>query len=305
MPNRNKWLPVAAVLGGVALCAMALALILNRGDVERLDAAALTGATVSTSSAPGSSSSTRPARAVAPAAAPRVTLAVNGSREARVTRGWPALVTVTLFHPAELSRSNATDAIPVKGRSGAWPTSIRLSIRDARGAAVEWPLQPAGSAPADVSLSRGNPAAAEWVLSPQQTAALPEGNYELVAELDAPDGVRAGPSVPVDVMVEQPPPTLDARQQPEMHMTTAEYHFARGDVPAAGASLDQLLAQQPAHVTALARKAELLAAQNQFDEALDFCAKAIDAHLAHAQGNEPPHGLLMLQRDLLDAARKD
>jgi hypothetical protein len=308
MRDKRNWLALAAVIGGVGFCAMVLSLVLNRGDDGGTGGVATTRAASTTSSSAwssGASPSTAHANAVAGAPAPKITLTVNGSREAGVTRGWPAVVSVALFHPAELSRSSATDAIAVKGRSGDWPSSVRVSVRDARGAGVEWPLQPAGSAPADVTIARSSPATADWVLSPEQTAALPEGQYELVAELDAPDGVRAGPSVPVNVTVRQPPPTLDARQQAELHLTTAEYHFARGDATAAGAALDQLLAQQPTHVTALARKAELLATQDRFDEALEFCAKAIDAHLARATGDEPPHGLLALQRDLLDAAHRD
>ncbi len=318
MPEKRTWPKALALLGAAALCFAMISLVLNRGDRKRPltpapDAPMTAASGAGPSTGPATAPSTNAAAPVAGAggAAPKVSLTVNGSRRAQVTRGWPVIVRATLLHPADFSRSAAVDPITVTGRGGsAWTSSIRLSVRNERGGgggAVEWPLQPPGPAPTSVTVARRSPASADWYLTPEQTALLPEGDFALVAVLETPGGAASSPSVPVELEVRAAPAAPQPHEQAEMHLLVANYHFLRGDAASALAELDRLLAAQPSHVTALALKAELLASQNRFDDALAACAKAIDAHLEQSPGNgdEPPHDLLQLQRDLMRAGFKE
>jgi tetratricopeptide (TPR) repeat protein len=229
---------------------------------------------------------------------------VNGAREASVVRGWPVVIRATILHPAVFATSQPDGPIVITGKQGPWTAAVRVIVRDMKGNETTWPLEAAGSAPAQATLRKDEPLTADWVLSPDRSAGLPEGSFEIAAVLHAPGGVASSLAVPAEVTVQHAPAALDDEQQADLHLITANYHFTRGDPTAAGAELDRLLAKNPSHVTALALKAELLASQNRFDEALESCGKAIDAHLEHSDGDEPPHALLALQRDLLEAAEK-
>jgi hypothetical protein len=235
--------------------------------------------------------------------APILSIAVNGAGAAETFQGWPLVVQARLLHPRAYETGPDIAPLTLTAREGPWPSAVRLEVVNVRGEAVAWPFRAEG--PADAALTLGPAAGADlaWQLTPEQTEKIAEGDYRVVAVLEAASragawkGTVRSPAVPVAVRKEPSP--LSPPQDEEKHLLLAGQAVLAGDGDAALWHVDQLLARQPRSIGGLAFKADVLTAVGRKKEALRLYEQAVDAfYEKHPDAEEPPGDLLMKWKTL-------
>jgi hypothetical protein len=243
--------------------------------------------------------------------APKVWIAANGSSAGEIVRGWPLLLEAGIFHPAAFQPGAPKKPLLLAAKEGPWSNALRVEIKDARDEPQSWPLHLTDSPPAVLSLEARTTGELTWWLSPEETAKLPEGGYELVAVLDtthatAPDGWRGRTvSVPLAIRVRKEPSPLPPQQEAEKYQLLAAYHLLRGDAKQALALADELLKKQPDNLGGLQLKGDLLARDGKTEEALAAYDRALEVFLKKYGTKEgPPRDLLKKRNELLNKLPK-
>ena len=241
------------------------------------------------------------ARSAAAQEAPPVVLAasVDGSADAQVVQGRPALVVAGLVH-RQAFRPDARP-VAVAPAGGGWGAAFRLDVADAQGASVPWPFEVAAAPPGAVQVTGDAGAQWAWALPSDATAALAPGTYTLRLVLDGTALGAAGAvtAAPIRLTVEAAPSAPTAEDRAAHAIRVAEVAAARGDAAGALAALEALVAEQPFHVGARLRQALLLRADRPV-AALEAVMYAVEG-LPETAGTEPPAVLLGLQDELVHA----
>jgi hypothetical protein len=216
-----------------------------------------------------------PAVAVAQGGRAGLGLSANGTSEAEVFRGWPLLVEVH-------ARLESDEPAVLQ-----WPSPIRLTIRDAN-AAVNWPLQLAGTPEGVATVTGDRPVAALWVLSADATLDLKVGDYTMRA--DHPD---AGGSRIVLLKVSEEPAELSLDQGSLKARLRSRYEEVTGSREVALQILTDWLATRPNDIAVLSQKADLLDDMERFGESLTVAEQALQAFREQFKdATHPPFGLL-------------
>lgn len=232
-----------------------------------------------------------------------VGLSVDGSADARLVQGRPALITAHVVH----ARAFQPEAAPVAlAPSGSWVSALRLTVDGADGRPVDVAFEPAGGPggpfePGPVTVTGDGGAAWSWALTADASAGLPPGPYTLRLTLDG--GALGGADVvgpPVRLTVEPAPAAPTANDRAETALRLADVAAALGRPAEALAALGGLVAEQPFHVGARLRQALLLEAERPV-AALEAALYAVEG-LPEGRGAEPPALLLALQDRLAHAA---
>ena len=197
--------------------------------------------------------------------APVFSIEANGSCAPTLYRGWPLMVRASILHPATGLGEGEPGALAVSG----WGVGIQLTVRNAQGEAQSWPFALLKSPPAELQLEPGTVAEVVWRLTPEQTAGIPAGNYEIAGLADT------LAAVPVPVRVEAEPSTLTLEQEAAKQELLYHYHRLNDDPASAMEAVDELLRSQPYHPGALGLKGFLLADQGDDLKALEFIGNAI------------------------------
>ena len=225
---------------------------------------------------------------------PQFLLSSNESDTPTLFQGWPLLVYSTLLHPQAYARNARIEPMLLAAADGPWTGAVRLEVKDAKGKKVEWPFHLATTATPTVTLDHQTFGSIGWWLTPDETAGLQPGAYELTAILDTSsaraDGAWKGNAhsrqLRIEVIAE--PKVLDAEREEEKFLLLAHFAMFRGDDKEALSHVEALLAKQPKSVTALERKGDLLAAGGKTLEALRSYDAALAGYRKRNLPDKPP-----------------
>jgi hypothetical protein len=199
-----------------------------------------------------------------------------------------------LLHPQAYARNSKIEPMLLAAAEGPWTGAVRLEVKDTKGKNVEWPFHLATVATPTVTLDHQTFGSIGWWLTPDETAALSPGEYELTAILDTSSAHAAGAwkgnarsrSLRIEVIAE--PKALDAEREEEKLLLLAHFAMVCGDDKQAVSHVDALLAKQPKSVTALERKGDLLAAAGKTLEALQSYDAALAIYRKRNLPDKPP-----------------
>ncbi len=220
-------------------------------------------------------------------------------------RSWPLVLDVTLWRESPEEGETAPPALTLKAKQGAWCEALLVTLKDAGGAAVKWPLHLVKQDAAELSLGSDDSATAEWWLAPEETQTLAEGDYTVTVAFDPQkvDGLPTDAAAPRSdvwpVRVAKEPAPLTAQLTTEKLFRQAWFCLARGDLGNAAAMIDKLMAADPASIHGRQVKAMLLARQGKPLEALFQIDEAMDLYGRKYPHACPPDALLALHKQLL------
>ena len=240
---------------------------------------------------------------------PVFSLSADGGASIDLYQGWPLLVQAQLLHPRAFDPAPDVTPLRLAAPDGPWTNAVRLEVRSGRGEAAPWPFHLGTEPKQPLALDARTAGEVVWWLTPEETARLPEGDYQATGVLDATGGnapdswkgaVRSN-TVAIHVRKEPAPPS--ASQEEDKYLRLADLDMFRGEARQALARLDELLAKQPASIGGLALKADVLAASDRVPEALALYQKAIAAfYKQYPHSPEGPQALLQKYHDLFNQA---
>ncbi len=214
--------------------------------------------------------------------APVASLAVNGSAAATIYRGWPAIASCRLAAPGD---TGIRLAVPAKE----WTAALRLGVRAATGEAQDWPWRLDPPATAEVTLDPGVSRQALWLLTPDDTVNLPEGEYTAAVAVDT---TPKAASATIRLTVVPEPTDLTAGLDAAKTLLFAMYEEILGGADSAVTRLDALLTRQPDLVTAIVAKGDILLRAGNAAAALDAYDQAIEIVTKNQPRGAPPPRLL-------------
>jgi hypothetical protein len=233
-----------------------------------------------------------------PARAPVIVSATaNGAQSAEIAPGWPLIVDVFVLHRETIRERLVPFAL--SGPGGSWIGAVQLSVRRVAGdEGVAWTFQTVEEASGTLLLDEGVHGEASWVLAPEVTAQIPPGTYEIHVTLGAEAFVQEGSfraerAPPIRITVEGSG-ALTPEQAARGALLMAEYEVRLGNHTQALSHVEALLVQQPEHITGLAFRGALIAADGKLLAALDAYDRALALfYELHPDPQEPPLGLLL------------
>lgn len=221
---------------------------------------------------------------------PSVLFLANERGSLDLPAGWPLILRA-------LVSAGEGRSLTLQGTGASWIRLLRVE-------GVDWPLASAFEATPSITIERSGRAVAVWTLSADQTRALPKGSYALTAVLDTSEGTSSWRgsvrSEPLRIKIVDPLRATPASEV-ERQLLMAHRALWIGENEQALASVDAILAKQPNSASALAFKADLLAAQGRKVEAIELYNRSI-ASLARAPSRvkEPPVDLIRRRDALMD-----
>lgn len=241
----------------------------------------------------------------APAALdPTLSLTADERRETVVYRGWPVLVVLEVLPPHLHDPARADERFVVAGAGTPWTDSVEVSARKATGESVAWPFRRITSGGNRLVLDGQTVGVVALWISPEDSAALAAGEFEIDATLDTRGSVEGWNGVveaePVTLTVLDEPVPLTPELEAWKLLSLARYRLSGGETEAALALVDQALEALPGSLGALAFKAEILALEDRDEEALAAYDEALEEfHDQYPLAEEPPFELLEGRHDLL------
>jgi hypothetical protein len=237
---------------------------------------------------------------------PVFVLSGNDENAPRLFQGWPLLVRAQLVHPQAFAQSAKVDPMLLAAADGPWTGVVHIEVQDAKGTKVTWPWRLATAAKPQLTLDNKMAGYVAWWLTPEQTAAIPPGEYELNGVLDT-TSIQAtniwkgtAHSDPVHIKVLPEPKPLGAEHDEQKSLLLAQYARLRGDAKDARAQVDALLNNYPKSIAGLELSGDLLAEAGQVEGALRQYEKALSAFKPlRVRGFEPPRGLLRKHQNAL------
>jgi hypothetical protein len=194
---------------------------------------------------------------------PMVSATLNGSSDAVLYVGQPAVFELEIAHPDLWE--GTLEPIQIELANGvSWTNAVKCRVFSSAGDAVTWPLWMRPATNHTIALDQNVVARLCYLISPQDTLALAPGNYSVQFVLDTQSNAAAGgwagtaDSIRMDVGVQEEPANLSEVQLARRATLLAEYYALREDYPAGLTALDLLLVTQPRSIEALRLKAELL-----------------------------------------------
>ncbi len=162
-------------------------------------------------------------------------------------------------------------------------------------------LEVSSSAPQ--SLGENDAAAAEFVVTPEATAASAPGVYRVVVSFNhsakAP-GQWSGRLVSNPVTITVVKSTGGPGERLDTQLAKAEYGLAVRDYRAAAEAIGEILAIDPRYVQGLTLQAQVHEAQGRYEEALDSWDNAFNAHRKGLPREDPPEEIVLGIRRMWD-----
>jgi hypothetical protein len=241
--------------------------------------------------------------------APKVSICANGVAEAKVFRGMPLLVSVSLVHP--LFSSADAQSILISSPLGAWTNAIHIEIVDATGTAQQWLFNTRMAPRPTITLDNSKYARFDQWLTPEQTLSLPTGVYSLSVKLDTTAAIDAAAwkgvvePAPATFEILNEPVTLTEDEAEEKYAQLAEYELFQKNGAKALQHIDQLLTAFPTNLGGMKIKATALNALGRTAEAHAISTQALETYYAQNKvAQEPPISLLTLQNELAQTLLK-
>lgn len=243
---------------------------------------------------------------VAPPAPPLV-LSPGAHGGAQLYQSWPLMLSVALWREAPADAKVPLPPLTLKAKQGAWCEALVVTIKDAGGTEVKWPLHLVKRDDAQLTLDAVGGAKAEWWLAGEETKGLAEGDYSVTVAFDPQkvDGLptEAG-AVQVDsftLQVAKEPAPLSPELQQDKLYETGRLSLTRGDLAAAADLAAKLLALDPESIPGLRIQAAALARQGKREDALAALEKALGIYDRKNPKGEPPVALLAERDEILQA----
>ena len=244
--------------------------------------------------------------AVAGTAEPQPVLSISANHGAVVElpKGWPLIVTGTLFHSDRLNKSVAAGPLIIDPpNGGSWVNAIELRVTAADGSEKVWNFRPTGVAEQRVlTMGQRQFVPFGWVLSPAETAAIPTGEYRLAARIALQGALGWSgevTSASVSLTVIEEPAALDEEKASEKATLRARYEVGAGNLAMAGSVIDQFLAAYPTNSRALVMRSRILETQGQTAQAWFAAKEALTAEYRRSWApQEPPFSLVAREQEL-------
>ncbi|QOY89543.1 bacterial transcriptional activator domain-containing protein [Paludibaculum fermentans] len=240
----------------------------------------------------------------AQSATPELSLSANGRARTQLRSGQPLILELSVMHPQMVEPLEGEERQPVvlPALDESWAKAVRVALYNSTGEAVDVAFTLHTPPEQRLVLNPAEQAEAAWSLSPEQTAALPEGAYVVRATLDTStialgdewNGTLEAGEVPVDLRAMPAEPTSSERAE---HLRLlAEYAALRNALDEAIAHTEDWIRLQPENAQAHGMKAELLERAGRTGEAFQFYGQAIAISEAQQQAAEmharEQHGVL-------------
>jgi hypothetical protein len=226
-----------------------------------------------------------------------VTPSVNDAAQATVPRGWPLILDVGLLHP-ELFASNALPIL-ISSTNGPWANALEIRVLDAQGQLQTWPLHAIAMTNETLLLTDESGGRIRWWLSPQETAQLTNGTYELVVTLQTTNVARPlawtglVKSVPVIITMTNEPATLTEENAEEKQGLMTRYALLEGDPVQARQAVAALLTVYPTNIGGLTMSMYLQRDAGQLVEAWHAAQEALaQVYAENPNPAEPPVELM-------------
>lgn len=225
------------------------------------------------------------------AESPVIAASVNGANAASLPRGWPLLVRVNVRHPDLMKDASSLLTIQSADGTAPWTSSVHLQLFDSNGAPVNLSFVSADDAlPAQVTVDAGRIGAARWTVAPEQTLALPEGDYSLLVSVDWNGATIVAPQVPVTFLKPYDTPTRD--QSSWGRRLLANYAIWTKDPGFARSIVDDGLAADSRDIPLLELRGDLALAGGDLKTAFDSYSKALQTFYEQfPNAQEPPQNL--------------
>ncbi len=227
----------------------------------------------------------------AQSATPELSLSANGRARTQLRSGQPLILELSVMHPQMVEAHEGEERHPVvlPALDESWAKVVRVALYNSSGEAVDVAFTLHTPPDQRLVLNPAEQAEAAWSLSPEQTAALPEGQYVVRATLDTStialgdewNGTLDAGEVPVDLKAMPAEPTTGERAE---HLRLlAEYAALRNALDEALQRAEEWINLQPENAPAHAMKAELLERAGRTGEAFQFYGQAIAISEAQEQ----------------------
>jgi len=229
--------------------------------------------------------------------APVFSLTVNRLGEVNTYQGWPVLVELELRHPRLFQRETAVEYMVIASRGDSWAQAITLIVMNSRDQTVDFPFKLKPLAEASLTLDGEKMGSLIWWLAGEDTIAIPEGDYRVIARLDTSGVKKPGiwqgkvSSEPVILHLYKEPSPLSEDQAEEKQLLLAACAKALGDRTKAIGYVDTLLGARPESLQGLALKAGLLEEAGDKMGALKIYEKAIAIFNRKYPNADPPYDL--------------
>lgn len=216
-----------------------------------------------------------------PAPEPRLLVSVNGSAASELPQGWPMVITVGLFAPGGEGGVPAPP-LTLAAAAGPWSGLLRLEVADAQGQAAAWPVRPAFTPSATITLDEQTFGQMVYVLAGDETALLAPGDYTVGAILETGANAAAGSwtgvarSLEAELKVVAAPAALSPEQARRKARLRIEAALWLGDPETAVIAAQELAAAQPDSYQAWALQGEVLAAAGRAAESAAAYSRAAE-----------------------------
>jgi len=213
-------------------------------------------------------------------------------------QSWPLVLELTLWREPPTEGATAPPPLTIKAKQGAWCEALVVTVKDGTGAAVQWSLHLVKQDDAGLTLAADGGATVEWWLSPEETQALPEGDYRISVAFDPErvDGLPTGDDAPrgddCRLQVAKEPAPLDADTTAGKLYQQAWFCIVRDDKAGADGNVAKLMAADPESIGGRRLKAALLVRDGKASEALTLLDEALDIYDRKYPKACPPAGLL-------------
>ena len=212
----------------------------------------------------------------------------------KLYNSWPLVLSVSMWaEPSSAAKTPQT--ITIKAKTGSWSEALVVEVKGSSGA--KWPLHLVKQPGAVLTLDANSSAEVQWWLNPDETQAIPEGDYTISISFDrqAVTGLPAKDLLQSDnyyLQVAKEPSPLTKDPQMEKQYRLAELAMAQGDSAAAMGIVDKLLAADPENIGGFRLKANLLAGGGKSGEAVEAIDKALSIFQQKHPDSCPPAGLI-------------
>lgn len=244
------------------------------------------------------------AACAAQSATPELSLSVNGRVRTKLRASQPLIVQLSVMHPQMLENQEGEQPHPVvlPALDESWAKAVRIVLYNSNGEAVDVAFALHTPLEQRLVLNPAEQAEAAWTLSPEQTAALPEGPYLLRATLDTStialgdewNGSLDAGEVNIELKAMPAEPTVAERAE-DLRLL-AEYAALRNALDEAIVHSEDWIRQQPENAQAHGIKAELLERAGRTGAAFQYYGQAIAISEAQEQAAEmhrrEQHGVL-------------
>lgn len=216
----------------------------------------------------------------------------------RLYQSWPLILNATAWRKHPAKPEGVAPPTAIKAKSGAWSEALVVTVKNAGGEVVRWPLHLVRRDAGELTLDVDASATVEWWLAPEETQSLAEGDYAITVAFDTgrveglPTVADAIQSDGYHLQVVKEPVTLDPEQQQNKLFLTAWLSMMQDDMKGVEEKAGKMLALDPQSIGGRRLKAMLLTREGKNAEAVTMLDDALEIYSRKYPDADPPGGLM-------------